>query len=154
MSNNPNKNILNFIVTAPSLSQPLVSQIETSKNIIVDITVPNKDLTSKPDTQLTNLHSNVTLENIYPPGSVFTQINGSPVIDSSQPHQMIILYDINKNVIENKASNYPYVKRINSFFSGTSNPPAATPVTIIPPAATPSKPDNTITYILCILFFS
>jgi hypothetical protein len=161
MSTNPNKNILNFVVTAPSLSQPLVSQFQSTKDIIIDITNAPIDPTSAPPTQQTNLTANYTLSNIYPVGSVFTQITGSPVIDPNQPYQMIILYDINNQVLENNINNYPRVKKIKSFFSKTTDttiPISNTTVSIInknSPSYTGKKSDYTFIYIgvaICLFF--
>lgn len=118
MSNNPNKNIINFIVTAPSLSQPLVSQFEAHGDIIVDISKPPLNPSSSPPTQLTNIPGNIAIQNMYPSGSKFTQITGSPTIDSTQSHQLIILYDQNNRVLDNNINNYPSITRIKAYFSG------------------------------------
>jgi hypothetical protein len=117
MSNNPNQNILNFTITAPSLPEPIDSEIQADGDIIIDITNPPPNLDSKPITQLLNIPGNISLSNMYPSGSVFTDINGSSIIDSTQPHQMIILYDQTNKVVENIPSNYPKIKRIKSYFN-------------------------------------
>ena len=117
MSNNPNQNILNFTITAPSLPDPIESEIQAGGDIIIDITNPPTSIDSRPITQLLNIPGNISLSNMYPPGSVFTDISGSSIVDSTQPYQMIILYDQNNKVIENIPSNYPKIKRIKSYFN-------------------------------------
>jgi len=161
MNNNPNKNIINFIVNAPSLSQPLVSQFQASGDIIVDISNPPLNPSSSPPTQLTNIPGNITIENLYPPNSVFTQISGSSTIDSTQPHQIIILYDKNNRVLENNINNYPSITRIKAYINNKNiftpsiidTPKPIAPTT--PTTPTTSSSDYTLLYIgiAVIIFF-
>jgi hypothetical protein len=106
------QNILNFTLTSPSFQSPLVSVFEATGYIIVDINNPPLNQNAELPTQMLNMPGNLTIQNIYPVGSQFTQISGN-----NNPNQVIVLYDKYNNVLDNIATNYPNVKRIKSYLN-------------------------------------
>jgi len=107
---NSYKNVLNFTITAPSLSKPLTYQFQSAGYIIVDINNPSVSSNSQIPAQSLIMPGNIIIKNVYPDESQFTQIVGNGDIN-----QVIILYDSNNNILPNFTTNYPYVKKIKSF---------------------------------------
>ena len=65
---------LNFGIKSYLRVNTLLSTCKLNSYIIVDISNPPLNPSSSPPTQLTNIPGNITIENLYPPNSVFTQM--------------------------------------------------------------------------------
>lgn len=135
---NPNKNDLSVLITAPSYTKPVPVTIRNIHgNIKIDLTPCNPCTPCPNEGCYINIDGNNELKDVnitktFAPGSQFTQISTSSILDSSQPYQIVKYYNINNNIIDN--SNLLLINKIEANYNNMQSYNVEDPYNYLLPA--------------------